>query len=39
MKRQFYGPYKVIEKVGIITYHLELADYNGKHPILNMLLK
>ena len=33
---KYYGPYKVLQRIGSMAYKLELHTYSGVHPIFHV---
>ena len=33
---KYYGPYKVLQKIGTMTYKLELPTYSRVHPVFHV---
>ena len=33
---KYYGPYKVLYKIGSIAYKLELSSFSSEHPIFHI---
>ena len=36
LKPKYYGPYKVLQKIGSIAYKLELPSFSKVHPIFDV---
>ncbi|KAL4567352.1 hypothetical protein LXL04_022935 [Taraxacum kok-saghyz] len=38
LSKKFFGPYKILEKIGALTYRLQLPNHSRVHPVLHVSL-